>query len=489
MELLNEATFSREKTKKMVNLMLKVLSKQIKKPLSSVEIPETYKNIYGYFMNYTSYFDGGNKALRINFSLKEKGDQIYSVDYFNKISVKPYKTIFLSNEINTLQVIGILKDFIFGKYESRSRFQDRLKEQRLDENFESWTTNSDANNIFINNPRNIVYQAYKQWAKTAGLARNIILNFDNFWIKGYQYINDNNLATKRIRPIRINPGVEDQVVMVDQGNSAAAQSFNDSLEIENEHLENFEFLEAELTLIKNSKHDKAKGVIIYGTPGIGKSYLVNKILGPDPGFVLKSGAIAGMTGLLQVLYENRTDKILVLDDNDQILKNRNAVNILKASCETPYRVTYTVRTESTQFMEDPTDPDEVLDLTTMGSDAGVGSYNNFVFESQLIIISNLYEVPGAIASRLTPFGFKLSTDQILDLIKTKLEAVEPDIALNEKEYMLEWLRQNQKFAGGMDFRLFKFCLTRYLSHKQNPKWETWLKIALKSGKLLKSGSS
>ncbi len=80
-------------------------------------------------------------------------------------------------------------------------------------------------------------------------------------------------------------------------------------------------------------------LFIYGSPGLGKTFIAKKILREEGVWestvVYKSGAIAGFTGLLQLLWDNRQGKIIVLDDNDAILVgNINAANMLKACLNT-----------------------------------------------------------------------------------------------------------------------------------------------------------
>jgi hypothetical protein len=80
-------------------------------------------------------------------------------------------------------------------------------------------------------------------------------------------------------------------------------------------------------------------LFVYGSPGLGKTYLAKKILREEGVWeskvVYKSGSIAGFTGLLQLLWDNRKGKIIVLDDNDSILVgNIAAANILKACLNT-----------------------------------------------------------------------------------------------------------------------------------------------------------
>ncbi len=76
-------------------------------------------------------------------------------------------------------------------------------------------------------------------------------------------------------------------------------------------------------------------LFVYGSPGLGKTYTCKKILREagvwDTKVTYKSGSIAGFTGLLQLLWDNRKGKIIILDDNDSLLVgNIAAANILKA---------------------------------------------------------------------------------------------------------------------------------------------------------------
>lgn len=79
-------------------------------------------------------------------------------------------------------------------------------------------------------------------------------------------------------------------------------------------------------------------LFVYGSPGLGKTYECKKIMKEEgvweTNVVYKSGAIAGFTGLLQLLWDNRKGKIIILDDNDNLLapggKNQAAANVLKA---------------------------------------------------------------------------------------------------------------------------------------------------------------
>jgi hypothetical protein len=94
--------------------------------------------------------------------------------------------------------------------------------------------------------------------------------------------------------------------------------------------------EAQCILIDNPEHLYVTDdfIITHNTTSV-KRVLQNEGVW-DEKVVWKAGTIAGFTGLLQVLWENRKNKILVLDDCDNLLikKDQSVLNIFKAAMNT-----------------------------------------------------------------------------------------------------------------------------------------------------------
>lgn len=90
-------------------------------------------------------------------------------------------------------------------------------------------------------------------------------------------------------------------------------------------------------LIEAVAANNTNSLVISGSPGIGKSFTVNKILkkinGGDYGFVKHSGYLKG-THLFRMLWENRNPgQVVVIDDCDKIFKDEDSLNLLKAALE------------------------------------------------------------------------------------------------------------------------------------------------------------
>jgi hypothetical protein len=108
--------------------------------------------------------------------------------------------------------------------------------------------------------------------------------------------------------------------------------------------------------------DEIRGLIVAGAAGIGKTEMVTTIFEKHRdthglNFEVVKGNIVSSYQLYQLLYENMAeDCVLVLDDCDAILKDSNALNILKAALESgdrPRIISY--KSQSVQNLGIPTE--------------------------------------------------------------------------------------------------------------------------------------
>lgn len=251
------------------------------------------------------------------------------------------------------------------------------------------------------------------------------------------------------------------------------------------------------------------------------------------------GTISGFTGLLQILWENRRNKIIIFDDNDSVLANANALNILKAAMDSdePRIISYTrmkkgfgkkkeailqiddsrldeqivegtvkgirfsekitkeqvsfykklleAEDEDEDYIEDEdfiTEEEAVDDLDTEDDPDGPVP-DKFTFESRIIFISNLTAVPQPLMDRCITIGMNLTNKEITDLIENRLEGLAgdlPGITMDDKVAVLKFMR---KYVGRntkvYTFRLFAQLCALYMS--DNPNKEKMMYITLMTG--------
>ena len=189
-------------------------------------------------------------------------------------------------------------------------------------------------------------------------------------------------------------------------------------------------------------HYQLASTIVTGEGGLGKSYTVMKTLTGNGlrdvssmevgerflagrGYVVVKG-YSTPKGLFRTLYENR-NKIVVFDDTDSILRDSNAVNILKASLDS-----YDTR------------------IVTWNAESSFGGDDDlprsFEFTGGVIFISNLpkYKIPQAIRSRAMCADVSMTRSEVVERMRVIVESDEfmPDFDHEHKVEALEFVAEN-----------------------------------------------
>lgn len=180
---------------------------------------------------------------------------------------------------------------------------------------------------------------------------------------------------------------------------------------------------------------------IYGPPGLGKSKTVIDTLDNlNSNYEIFSGGVKGTSELVRLLYRYRDGStILVLDDFDSAMRNRDQKNILKSVLQ-----------------------DEGLRMVTYVKDV---KYQRIIPErfevlSPIIFISNSSRIDSAIKSRSMSLKVDLSQEEILLRIKSLINNIYTAFPLDIKIKVWRFLMRasKQKKLKRIDFRQFKFCL-------------------------------
>lgn len=234
-----------------------------------------------------------------------------------------------------------------------------------------------------------------------------------------------------------------RVVIIGQDTAAAPEHVEApvvTVETEFHINERFEIMTAYVEMVAERQ---LASTVITGEGGLGKSFTVLRTLhkcgmkdiskldigdriysnNPSEYVVVKGYSTA--KGLFRTLYENR-NRIVVFDDCDSILKDPNAVNILKAALDS-----YDVRMVS-------------WNAEGWGSDDDLPK--SFEFEGGVIFISNLpkAKVPQAIRSRAMCADVSMSREEVVERMRTIAASDEfmPEFEQQHKEEALEFIASN-----------------------------------------------
>lgn len=169
-----------------------------------------------------------------------------------------------------------------------------------------------------------------------------------------------------------------------------------------------------------------RSLIVYGAPGIGKTYDIEKILEKakrEQGIeysMIKGTASA--PGLYQALYRARQGGVVVLDDCDSIFNDEQAFNIMKSALDSCDRRILSWRKMSS-WVYDANRVDNAEDDGET-EDLGERVPNEFEFAGGVIFITNVnFAEKIAKDTRLSPhFSALMSRSLYLDLTLTSMRA-------------------------------------------------------------------
>jgi len=208
---------------------------------------------------------------------------------------------------------------------------------------------------------------------------------------------------------------------------------------------------------------KQNGLIISGAPGIGKTYgmeqKLKELFGefniPDSKVIYLKGGNVSTFGLYKLLYTNREDKIIVLDDSDALLSDKAIVNMLKSAMDSyPEREisweSNLVLPMTSLSKEDREEyyakVDAALADPQQASKVGgkIKMPGQFPFRSKIFFISNnpasyWTKNPhlGAIWSRSVHIDVSISKDGVRERILSIIDHIEPDVPREVKINLLE----------------------------------------------------
>lgn len=411
-----------------------VLSKKIGEPISFASVPLLYQNAYGSFAGYLGSVSKGRLFLKINFKLTSS-EAISSIDFYESDVSVPEYTI----ETTGLNIIQIV-DLIIGEFiedgelddslmESASKVKPFLKERgRPTKNPEEfvkvinrWVEEDSRvlNDLQNKSLADIYSNQYLKWASDKPAYKEIKYGLFAKVVKFF--LLERGLTNKTFRKRKKGSkerAVEDPIM------EAQIEELVSTISWE----EKFEFLRGS---IAQMYANKIQSIFIYGDPGSGKTHEVTKTLDKmNADYELYTGGVKTTDDLIRLLYVNREDKIIVLDDLDAIKKS--SANILKAALQNQVSRTITYVNRSKATSEIP---------------------SQFEFTSGIIFISNDPNPDPAIASRSINIEISLSNEEMINKIETSLKEFMPEVDLKTKQEALDYAREISPGVKTIDFRV------------------------------------
>jgi|GEM_PF-5964565 len=445
-----------------IDKMSRILGKRIRAKYVGVsDLSFEDNNFSAYRMAF-----GSNWTVDVLFGLG-KSDKILSINCFNRISNKPDATINVE-DLNIVQLVNLIGDILtdnldpmdFKEADAHLDFEFfKLKEAGRPnvsmETVNKWVE-SDRDNIDLLRDERLshVYRDYfEPWLSHNGRSLSNIA----FGQAAREILKTHGFTNRFFRKDIV---VDGQPIKLTQTTEPKKQADDFNNLVNNlEYEERYEMVKEYIHLIATNA---LNSLYIYGPPGTGKSYTVYEALKAERiAYKTFSGGVKGVEELVRVLYTYRDNTVLVFDDFDSSMKNKEQVNIMKAALQ----------------------PDPSRTITYVNNRPGpkkTAVPPQFEFTSSIIVITNQTKIDPAIRSRSMTVNIILTKEQMMDRISKNLKEFLPDVDMNIKLEVFEFLQDNKSKIRHLDFRQFQFAVVNRLARPTDDTWKKWALVTLNS---------
>lgn len=200
---------------------------------------------------------------------------------------------------------------------------------------------------------------------------------------------------------------------------------------------------------------EARSLIVSGPAGLGKSYSVEKSLSVwDPNEVNHTfvKGFVRATGLYKMLYQYReAGQVIVFDDADAIFFDDNALNLLKAVCDT-------TETRKVSWL---------AETNMIDSEAGERIPRSFTFDGSIIFITNLdFDQLIERGHKLAPhlealvsrshyidLAMKSRNDYLIRIRQVIKQGLLNNLTLDERNDVIDFIESNSSILRELSLRM------------------------------------
>jgi hypothetical protein len=224
----------------------------------------------------------------------------------------------------------------------------------------------------------------------------------------------------------------------------------------------FDIYKTTVAYIHNLINGKSRGVILYGSPGTSKTYIVRRTLffsnlRPERDYTIVKGSSASAEDNIKIIYSTLykyNGKIIVFDDFDSALSDENVINLLKAALDSyPIRIV-------------------AMPNLTAYSASAEPLPSRFEFNGRIIIITNKARIDSALLSRTQSVAVNFTNEQLKDSLGLMLQYISPEVDLKVKQEVYDFLIDSMAKDPNVtiDFRRFSAMVDLRMAYPDS--WKT-----------------
>jgi len=429
--IINEASFSSTGLERVVKLLIKVLSGRVGSqfyPFGNDNTESFTRSDGSKGIGMIYVLDDG-KLVRFNWEKGIKSSTITSIDVWKDMKdlSKPFMTLEIPPNFNVVQAVSYIADFI-----KHPKVMDEIEESTKGIYGGKRKADSDKYGVPIDLPTAEFRRKVRAAKKAAG-----------------------EPTTAKMRAKK---GVKEKSTKQDDVEKAE-KIFNKKDMADPDVV--FEDLKELVRMVATGLQPS---LVISGSSGIGKTFtateIVSKVLGKEGGsWVLVKGKASPM-GLYSSLFLNR-DKLVVFDDIDSVLTDKDAILMMKAALDSydkrviSWISSHTVNVSGLSKQQRKQFYDEVeFNFSTGKKDKDVKLPDSFEFTGRVIFITNLSQskLDSAIKSRSFVIDVTLSANDIVKRMESILPNIMPEVDLAIKQEVMNFIKSEKSKFKDLNIR-------------------------------------
>lgn len=467
---------------KAITNICNILSRRIGKSIKVSQYTFDYTNSNGDFSGVRCMI-GRNQAMRFNWKLNGNSANVESISFWLNLN-NPEPTLEMEvGKLSLIKVIDVIEDVLQNK---KAGTYSVLEEGFIRENIEiisktrgkvsqeiattlsAWASDeykksSEFIKVLSNKRMNDIFTDFMNWYNNLAeveVQRYNFVNKSTFLNYLSKYMDENGIENKFARKVSVNKASKEMM----KAEKSSEQNFRDMLNNLTAE-DKFKMLRS---AVKSVVRGTRVGFMVVGKAGVGKTtQVVDALDEAGASYVPISGAVKNARALFEILAKhNKKGRIILFDDSDSMLRNKECVNILKTATDSGdayggKRIISYVDTKHT------------VDATKHKA--------QIVFESGIVLIANMKksdldrnEDLKAIASRLSPLEITMDKEEMLDFIKSNLNNILPDIPMKAKTEVWDYINEVIGSITQIDFRRFQSAVAWRVDGEEGD--DLWKKI-------------
>ena len=470
-----EESFLRKDILKAIQLTNKIVSRRVGFKIYSSYLPIDFLNNKGRFSGLVCLF-GSRGCIRYNWKLNDTSGEIISIDFWTKSKcgvAKPDYTL-ETEGINIIKLIDAITSILNkeGNFEFQV-IQESKKDNKYNEDFipktkgqvsrkitdalKQWALDKDVTDDKLQNTRiSYLYKDFQFWFMELASPEFESMSEITFRTYILNFLKDRGLNNIYVRNLVLRSGNKEKIIVTDKASEVAYQDIS-HLKMNVGDLKDF---------IGDSVRAVTRGyqnsLIVAGKAGIGKTTITQQILKDEGMQFYVVPQIRNVSVLYNLfIHNNDPKKVIVFDDTTDLFDKKFSGYLSAALDDKPNRI-----------INFPSElGKDIADFAKYGSDLN--------FQGKIIILTNVpkNKIPQFLKSRSITIEVQATNSEMSDEIRKNLANVLPEVDMDKKVEVLDFIEKLGKEISSLDYRQFKLAVVFKISG--SPDWKKRVYALLK----------